>query len=103
MSPAKTTIEGPRSVLELKRPPTRPGEMLLEEFLRPAGLTQADAARHMGIPLNRLNEIVRGRRGVTADTAIRLGQLFKMSPEFWMALQTDWDLWHASNEMKRAG
>ena len=50
-----------------------------------------------GIPLNRLNEIVRGRRAITADTALRLGRLFKMSPEFWMAVQADWDLWHAAH------
>ena len=88
-SAARTTISGPKSVLELKRPPTAPGEMLLEEFLRPAGLTQVEAARRMAIPLNRLNEIVRGRRAITADTAMRLGRLFEMSPEFWMGLQTD--------------
>lgn len=100
--PVRTTIDGPRSVLDLKRPPRAPGEMLLEEFLKPAGLTQSAAAERMGIPLNRLNEIVRGRRAVTADTAIRLGTLFKMSPEFWMGLQTDWDLWHAQRALKRA-
>ena len=103
MSRARTTIDGPRSVLELKRPPTSPGEMLLEEFLRPADLTQVEAARRMKIPLNRLNEIVRGRRGITADTALRLARLFKTSPEFWMSLQTDWDLWHAESARRRAG
>ena len=92
----------PRSVLDLKRPPTAPGEMLLEEYLKPAGLTQSAAAERMRIPLNRLNEIIRGRRAITADTAIRLGRLFKMSPEFWMGLQVDWDLWHAHQAMKRA-
>jgi addiction module HigA family antidote len=76
--------------------------MLLEEFLKPAGLTQSEAADRMGIPLNRLNEIIRGRRTITADSAIRLGKLFKMSPEFWMGLQTDWDLWHAQRAIKRA-
>lgn len=103
MSRAKTTTDGPRSVLDLKRPPTSPGEMLLEEFLRPAGLTQVEAARRMGIPLNRLNEIIRGRRGVTADTALRLARLFKTAPEFWMSLQSDWDLWHAAAAQRRAG
>ena len=101
-SAARTTTSGPKSVLELKRPPTAPGEMLLEEFLRPAGLTQVEAARRMAIPLNRLHEIIRGRRTITADTAIRLGRLFKMSPEFWMGLQVDWDLWHAAHAMRRA-
>lgn len=102
MSRARTTTDGPRSVLDLKRPPTRPGEMLLEEFLRPAELTQVEAARRMEIPLNRLNEIIRGRRNITADTAIRLAKLFDTSPEFWMGLQVDWDLWHAANALRRA-
>jgi len=102
-SPARTTTKGPRSVLDLKRPPTPPGEMLLEEYLRPAQLTQSAAAEQMGVPLNRLNEIIRGRRAITADTAIRLGQLFRMSPEFWMAIQADWDLWHAAQAARRAG
>ena len=102
-SSARTTISGPRSVLELKRPPTAPGDMLLEEFLKPAALTQVQAARRMKIPLNRLNEIVNGKRGITADTALRLARLFKMSPEFWMGLQTDWDLWHAANQLRQAG
>ena len=101
--PARTTTDGPRSVLDLKRPPTRPGEMLLEEYLRPSGLTQVEAAAKMKIPLNRLNEIIRGRRTITADTALRLGTLFKMSPEFWMAIQSDWDLWHAAHALRRAG
>ena len=57
----------------------------------------------MGIPLNRLNEIIRGRRSITADTALRLAKLFKMSAEFWMTLQTDWDLWHAAHRLRRAG
>jgi addiction module HigA family antidote len=77
--------------------------MLLEEFLRPAGLTQVEAARQMGIPLNRLNEIVRGKRGITADTALRLARLFSMSPEFWMGIQADWDLWHAAEALRQAG
>jgi len=102
-SSARTITDGPRSVLDLKRPPTPPGEMLLEEFLRPAKLTQSAAAERMGIPLNRLNEIIRGRRAITADSAIRLGRLFKMSPEFWMGLQADWDLWHAAHATRRAG
>ena len=102
-SNARTTTEVPRSVLDLERPPTRPGEMLLEEFLRPANLTQVEAARRMSIPLNRLNEVVRGCRGITADTALRLARLFDMSPEFWMGLQADWDLWHAAAALRKAG
>ena len=76
------------------RAPTHPGEILLEEFLKPLGITQADAAQQMDISTNRLNELVRGKRGVTADTAWRLSQLLKTSPEFWMNLQMTWDLYH---------
>lgn len=76
-------------------PAVHPGEMLLEEFLKPLSLTQAAAARQMGLSLNRLNELVLGKRGVTADTALRLARLFKTTPQFWMHLQADWDL-HAA-------
>lgn len=76
-------------------PAVSPGEMLREEFLRPLSLSQAEAAKKLGISLNRLNEIVLGKRGITADTALRLGRLFKMSPQFWMRLQADWDLQQA--------
>ena len=68
------------------RAPTPPGEILLEEFLKPLGISQADAAQRMGIPLNRLNEVIRGKRGITADTALRLARLLETSPEFWMNL-----------------
>ena len=84
------------------RPPTHPGEMLLEEFLKPLGMTQAHAARQMGVPLNRLNELIRGKRGVTADTALRLAGLLKTDPEIWMSLQNQWDLWHAAQAIGRA-
>ena len=76
-------------------PTIHPGEMLLEEFLKPMGIGQVKAARRLGISLNRLNEIVLGKRGVTADTALRLGRLLKTSPQFWMRLQADWDLQQA--------
>ncbi len=76
-------------------PAVSPGEMLLEEFLKPSGLGQVEAARRLGISLNRLNEIVLGKRGITADTALRLARLFKMSPQFWMRLQADWNLHQA--------
>jgi addiction module HigA family antidote len=66
--------------------------MLLEEFLKPMGIGQVEAARRLGISLNRLNEIVLGKRGITADTALRLARLLKTSPQFWMRLQADWDL-----------
>ena len=76
-------------------PAIPPGEMLLEEFLKPMGIGQVDAARRLGISLNRLNEIVLGKRGITADTALRLARLLKTSPQFWMRLQADWDLHEA--------
>ena len=84
------------------RPPTPPGEILLEEFLKPLGLSQVEAARRMRIPLNRLNEVIRGKRGVTADTALRLSRLLGTSPEFWMNLQVACDLYQASRALKVA-
>ena len=72
-----------------------PGEMLLEEFLKPLGLTQAEAARRLGMSLNRLNELVLSKRGVTADTALRLARQFSTTPQLWMHLQADWDLHEA--------
>jgi addiction module HigA family antidote len=73
-------------------PAISPGEILLEEFLKPLGVGQADAARRLDVSLNRLNEIILGKRGITADTALRLARLLKTSPQFWMRLQADWDL-----------
>jgi antitoxin HigA-1 len=102
-SRAKITIDAPKSVLTLKRPPTHPGEVLLEEYLKPAELTQVEAARRMSIPLNRLNEIIRGKRGVSADTALRLAKLLHTSAEIWLGLQNDWDLWHAAQAWRKAG
>jgi addiction module HigA family antidote len=84
-------------------PAIAPGEMLLEEFLKPRGLGQIDAARRLRVSLNRLNEIVLGKRGITPDTALRLARLFKMSPQFWVRLQADWDLQQAMRrEARRA-
>ena len=76
-------------------PAIPPGEILLEEYLKPIGIGQIEAARRLGISLNRLNEIVLGKRGITADTALRLARLLKMSPQLWMRLQADWDLHQA--------
>jgi addiction module HigA family antidote len=83
------------------RPPTPPGEILLEEFLEPLGMTQVAAARAMGMPVNRLNELVRGKRGVTADTALRLSKLLGTTPQFWMNLQTACDLYAAAHRRER--
>ena len=82
-------------------PAIPPGEILVEEFLKPQGLGQADAARQLGISLNRLNEIILGKRGVSADTALRLARLLKTSPQFWMRLQADWDLHLAMDRASR--
>ena len=90
-SAAKTITRDPNWL----GPSIPPGEMLLEEFLKPMGIGQLEAARRLGISLNRLNEIVLGKRGITADTALRLGRLLKTSPQFWMRLQADWDLHEA--------
>jgi len=80
------------------RPPTHPGEMLLEEFLIPLGITQKEFANHIGWTYARLNEIVKGHRGVTAESALAIGEALKTGPEFWLNLQRDWDLWHAMQE-----
>jgi addiction module HigA family antidote len=82
-------------------PAIPPGEMLLEEFLKPMGIGQLEASRRLGISLNRLNEIVLGKRGITADTALRLGRLLKTSPQFWVRLQADWDLHEAIQRTRR--
>lgn len=72
--------------------PVSPGEILLEEFLVPMGISQNSLARSIGVTPRRVNEIVLGRRSVTADTALRLGRFFRMEPEFWMNLQVSYDL-----------
>ncbi len=69
-----------------------PGEILLEEFLRPMGLSQNKIAIDMAVPPRRINEIVLGKRGITADTALRLARYFGNSPQFWLGLQMDYDL-----------
>ena len=69
-----------------------PGEVLLEEFLKPMDLSQNRLALAIGVPPRRINEIVLGKRGITADTALRLGRYFGMSPQFWLGLQMDYDL-----------
>jgi addiction module HigA family antidote len=73
-------------------PAIHPGEMLLEEYLKPLGIGQVEAARELGVSLNRLNEIVRGKRGITADRALRLARFLKTSAQLWMGLQSDWNL-----------
>lgn len=80
-------------------PPTHPGEMLLEEFLKPLRISQHRLARALGVPPRRVNEIVRGKRSVTADTALRLGRFFGMEAQFWLNLQARYDLETAREEL----
>ena len=76
------------------REPTHPGDVLLNDFLIPLGMTQHDLARAIHVPYQRVNEIVRGRRGVTPSTALRLARFFGTSPNFWMNLKLRWDLYN---------
>ena len=75
-----------------KLPPIHPGEILIEEFLKPMGLSQYRLAKDISVPPRRINEIVHGKRSISADTALRLGRYFGISPQFWLNLQTRCDL-----------
>lgn len=86
-----------------EREPTHPGEMLLEEFLVPLGITQKDFVDRIGVSYVRLNEIVNGRRGVTPSTALRFAKAFGTSPEFWLNGQTALDLYRAMHDEGRRG
>jgi addiction module HigA family antidote len=77
------------------REPTHPGEILVEQFLKPMGLTQRDLADGIPVPYQRINELARKRRRITPSTAPRLPKYFGMSPDFWLNLQLRWDLYHA--------
>ena len=91
-SKSPTITKGPGSRFKRERPPIHPGEMLREEFLLPLGLSANALAIAIGVPATRVGEIVNERRGISADTALRLGRYFHMTPEFWMGLQSDYDL-----------
>lgn len=80
------------------RTPTHPGEMLLEEFLNPMGLTQRELADAIHVPYQRVNDIVNGRRGITPSTALRLAKYFNMTPDFWMNVQLRWDMYFAQQD-----
>jgi addiction module HigA family antidote len=75
-----------------KIPPLHPGEVLQEEFLKELGISQNKLGQDLGVPPRRINEIVQGKRGITADTALRLARYFNMSPQFWLGLQMDYEL-----------
>ena len=101
-SPTTTSRRGPprgearRSRLPRNRPPTHPGEMLLEEFLRPLGMKQTEFAKRIGVSFPRLNEVIHAKRALSPDTALRLERVLGMPADFWLGLQLDWDLWHAA-------
>jgi addiction module HigA family antidote len=82
-------------------PAIPPGEILLEEYLKPMGIGQIEAARGLGVSSTRVNEIVLGKRGISADTALRLARFLKTSPQMWMRLQADWDLHQAIERARR--
>jgi len=77
------------------REPIHPGEMLMEEFLVPMGITQRELSNAIHVPYQRINEIINGRRGITPSTALRLAKYFGMSEDFWMNMQLRWDLYRA--------
>ena len=79
-------------MLPSHRTSTHPGEVLLEDFLKPMSLSQTDLAKHIGVPIQRINELVRGKRGVTPDTAWLLSKALGTTPEFWMNLQVNFEL-----------
>ncbi len=85
---------------EKRIPPIHPGEILLEEFLKTMGLSQNQLAMDIHVPARRINEIVHGKRRITADTALRLGRFFGNSPQFWLSLQMDYDLDVAEDKLQ---
>ena len=80
-----------------------PGQVLLNDFIEPLGITRYKVAKLACVQQRRIDEICAGKRSISGDTALRLARLFKMSPEFWMGLQADWDLWHAAYALRKAG
>lgn len=80
------------------RQPTHPGEMLLHEFLEPLEMSQSDLAKRLHVPFQRVNELVRGKRGITPSTALRLAKCLGTTPGFWMNLQQRWDLYRTQQE-----
>ena len=100
---SKSLITTKRALQEGARmPPLHPGEMLREDFMKPLGLSANALAIALRVPVTRISEIVRERRGVTADTALRLARYFNMTPEFWMRLQMDFDLESAADAEQSA-
>ena len=84
------------------RKPTHPGEMLLKEFLEPMRMSQLELAKRMNVPVQRINTLINGKRGITAETAILLSKVLKTTPEFWMNLQNSVDLYEAGHHLRAA-
>jgi addiction module HigA family antidote len=84
------------------RMPSHPGEILLHEFLEPMGITQSELARKINVPIQRINTLVNGKRGISAETALLLSKVFGTTPEFWMNLQSSYDLYIAFQKLKLA-
>jgi addiction module HigA family antidote len=89
-------------ILELEAPPVHPGEVLREEFLKPLGLTQSQLAKELGVSFRAVNELVNEKRSVSPEMAIKLAKRFGTSPQFWLGLQMDYDLWKTAKRMKMA-
>ena len=89
-------------MLPKHRKPTHPGEILLREFLEPMSLSQVELAHRMGVPVQRVNTLINGKRDITAETAILLSRVLKTSPEFWMNLQDARDLYEAKEHLAHA-
>lgn len=86
--------------MQRKRQPSHPGEVLKGLFLEPAGLTQTDLAKHLGWTITKVNQIVTKKRGITPDSALALADAFGTTPDVWLNLQRDYDLWHAMQGRK---
>ncbi len=89
-------------MIPANRKPTHPGEILLKEFLEPMSLSQSELAKKMNVPIQRVNTLINEKRGVTAETAILLSEVLKTTAEFWMNLQTNYDLYEARQAFKNA-
>ena len=88
-------------LFEREIPPVHPGEILLEEFLKPLGLSQTEFAKEIGVNFRTIHDIVNGKRGISPEMAIRLSRYSKMTPQFWMNLQRDYDLWKAYRRLEK--
>jgi len=89
-------------MIPTNRRPTHPGEMLLLEFLEPRKISQSELAGKMGVPIQRINTLINGKRGITAETALLLAEVLKTTPEFWMNLQAAYDLYEARRYLHKA-